>query len=324
MTILTLAIPTVAAPQSLFTSLDICRSQIESLGLESKVEILVSVNNLQTIQSDVISKIATRSKVVRNFGEADYDSHIDFLVHSANGEFVKILADDDFLEEGALSELMRAIGDLPAADFFYHEFILGDQQNSLHRSLPSFELQRSSLSSVRTSISWGQVSSVMFRKSAWTQIASTERTNYIHIYKLLFNLFSKKSPKLAHTDAKLVRVTPGSPNFSKSAFQRVQIALSGLRVHKLLDLKFPFRLANLLLANRQMALLSRILAHSKVVEVGFSSRPFIVAIRWFPFLPATVFLVIVAMCPAFFLRLVRNLAAWSSSRASSSESRKVA
>jgi hypothetical protein len=307
LTLLTIAVPTVSAPGSLFTSLEICRQQIDALSNPDEVELLVSVNNLEEISDATIGKIELLARVVRNNGSSDYDSHIEFLVTSSRGQFVKLLADDDFLKPGSLNAFLQAVKSSPDTSFFYHEFDFTTGQSHLQAEDYNFYTQTSAKESIKKSVSWGQVSAVLVKRSDWSAIPATVRTNYVHIYKLLYTLFAADRPSVAHSSAKLVTVTLGSPNFSKSAFQRASIGLSGLRVHHLLQQKFPNRAANLTLANRQMVLLARILAHSKATEQRFSSLPFLIALAWFPLLPASLMLLSVAAIPSIFLRFLRSV-----------------
>lgn len=305
--VLTIAIPTVSAPESLLLSLKVCAAELDRAGIKNEVEIVVSINNLENIEPSRILEIEHFARVILNDGQGDYDSHIDFLVRMSRGRFVKILADDDRLLAGSLRVLLDAAISGGEAEYFYHEFETIDRESPVISAGVVFEPASSASKLVVRSAAWGQVSSLMCLREAWMSSPRPPQTNYIHCYKLQFALLKGGPRKIVYSPQRLVHVALGSPNFSRSADQKVSIGFNGLLVHKLLHRQFGFRVANLIQANRQLKVAASILAHAKATAISFNSAKHGPKVFWFPFLPASLLLLLVLLTPRRILQAIRAL-----------------
>lgn len=306
---LTIAIPTVSVPESLFHSLKVCRAELASSSRVAEVEILVSVNNIEKINQSTVRELEALARVVVNDGPGDYDSHINFLIKMSRGRFVKILADDDRLLAGSLDVFLDAAHSAGEVEFFYHEF--ETNENQLHGITEKlvFRPALSASKLVSRSVAWGQVSSVMCLRDAWLSSPMPPKTNYIHCFKLQHALLEKGPSVVAYCPHHLVHVSLGSPHFSKSADQRVSIGFNGLLVHKLLQDKFGLRMANLMQANMQLNVVANIVAHSRATEPSFRALKYASKMLWFPFLPGSILLFGVLIAPREILRKLRALSA---------------
>lgn len=229
---LTVLVPSRAPSKKLDALVKELRRQRE---LHKKdVQLVLSINEAEPlVDPNWLHALGPDWKVIFFNGPRDYDSHLDWAVGQCDGEFVKILADDDMPTENMVGILLHALNQFPKAKALVHDFrIEGESSDSEELSKNVPELFSKSLMTLEGR--WGQVSSTLFKREAWCAVESPkEQTDYIHVFKLLAILCNFGEDSGVSVRGKLVVVRLGAPNFSASTRHRLLVAYRGVRVHDL-------------------------------------------------------------------------------------------
>ena len=230
---LTVAIPTFNGFRTLSQTLESVIKEISSLNrFDVNLEIF---DNGSTGQSaDFLNALALPegSIVHRNTVNAGYDENIKRAVQCSQGDFVKILADDDVLVPGSLASLLAIIETHDDISFIVSDFskfstdmateieapILSKQLSNLQKGESGLELARGR---------FGQVSSLAFRRAYFTNAVTIPGmgTNYLHV-SVVYALALRHS-YFIQTGTN-VQVRDGSPNFTGSVERSVSTPVDGL------------------------------------------------------------------------------------------------
>ncbi|MBU2063394.1 MAG: glycosyltransferase, partial [Candidatus Omnitrophica bacterium] len=118
---LTIGIPTFNGSQSIRITLDSIVKQ-----LEPGVEIVISDNGSIDDTAKIIREYQSRFPIIRYFSNnsnLEFDKNVDAVVRRANGSFVWLFADDDFMNEGAISHVLGVIKKYPGvAEIFVDSY----------------------------------------------------------------------------------------------------------------------------------------------------------------------------------------------------------
>jgi len=304
---ITIAIPTRTNPATLLPLIDCCFEAISASQYSAEIELLVSINTATPIDDGSLKEMESKCRVVINQDGESYDEHLDFIFRVANGEFIKLIGDDDVPSIGFIDELVIEIMANADLSCLVHDFRYYSEEKDIDR-LSQETHDRSGFGSNQLTVhngQYGQVSCTMFRRLDWLETPSVRATDYIHAYKFMYLFVRDGSGTVRFLPSKLVSVRPGAPNFSSSNKHRLQTSLRGLLVHRLIadDLKWSWK--NLYLANKQMLYAARTLAFAKAVDQKYFSAQAHNGLRMFPFLPGAAFFLLVALAPPFLLRLLR-------------------
>ena len=219
--VLTLAIPSRRVPDTLFASLIKIRNEIESLDLDGFFEILVSLNpstSIETIPHPLLDLVENYGRVIKAPGDLSFDEHINFMMSEARGSWVKFIADDDELIEGALAVLERIITMYPNLKCLAHDFDYWQPGDSQIQLLGLRNLKRGEMPGP-----WGQISTTLFSRDSWIEAPNPQYSEYIHSFKFEY-IASMNINEALYLPQKLAKVRPGSPNFSSNPFMRSYVA----------------------------------------------------------------------------------------------------
>jgi hypothetical protein len=287
------------------------RKQFEQLADRSLVEVLVSVNNgPNPIPEELADCLQGWGRLEQNLGNDEYDSHLDFVVHTSKGQWVKFIADDDLVVPGFLPDILSVLSANPNCNAIVNAFSYFGESRTTDEERKFFS---SKVLPIGLSLEeWGQVSCTAFRRSAWLSVPEVRGTNYIHVFKFLI-LRATAAASCIYWPKQAVIVRPGAPNFSDSATRRLEIALCGLSTHvKVLEYLETVERHQELPAlaketKKQVLYTLRILAWAKLQDPNLNPNSAVeTAWRLYPS-AATLALTLVGYSPRWFLRGVRVL-----------------
>ncbi len=132
--ILTIGMPTYNGAETIETAIESALSQVGP-DKTSLVEVVVSDNasNDET-ESRVLRSLSRhpgRVRYHRNETNIGFDANVDAVVHLAKGRFVWLLADDNYLKDGAVDEVLEAIREHPDVALMFANFEGGSARLSL-------------------------------------------------------------------------------------------------------------------------------------------------------------------------------------------------
>jgi len=202
-----------------------------------EVEIIISDNDPESDLHQVLNgtfnewflKQIIYSRNDKNLG---YDGNLAILVQRANGKYIKFIADDDQLKKGFLENHTRLIQkNLPDVVICNFDFI----------SVQSGELNTvdyyQKLIPIVIAPPWnyeklltvegrfGQISSLTFRKEVIAHLKQISTTNFIHSF-WFFSIL--ENSKVVYDPNPAINVFLGSPNFSSSLYQKIEIPFLGV------------------------------------------------------------------------------------------------
>jgi glycosyltransferase involved in cell wall biosynthesis len=126
--------PTYNGAETIEKAIESVLSQVgpDKIGL---VEVVVSDNasNDETGPRALrlLSRYPGRVRYHRNETNIGFDANVDAVVHLAKGRFVWLLADNDYLKDGAVDEVLRAIREHPEVALMFANFEGGSARLSL-------------------------------------------------------------------------------------------------------------------------------------------------------------------------------------------------
>lgn len=205
----------------------------DARGIENGlIEILISDNSTSNETRDYLESSDLGFSYKFHAGILTYDQHLETVFQIAQGEYVKILADDDELLPGFLDRHIHILQNLGGVDVLVSNFVTDAPYSKNHLFLDSepHEFKGLPFGAAYRKSRWrfGQVSSLTFRRSSWLRNfqASYLGSNYLHQTMYFACSFGGRS----WVDASaLILCREGSPNFSKSPSQVVQTRFGGLR-----------------------------------------------------------------------------------------------
>jgi hypothetical protein len=231
-----------------------------------------------------------------NQNNIGYDFNLLTIMNLASGKYVKLLADDDILENTYLENLIKSIKS-EDFDILINNFAFFNSDLSLNlveswfanNDLQYFEKNIKQLDAI--SHAYGQVSSLTFKREKVLSLAVPKhKSNHINVY-WFFSLFLHS--KIVLEDDILIKVRQGSPNFSGSKIGDKITPLGGIRA--LIDSDLSDKTLKKELIDRQknycLHQLSSLSNHSFVSRITIS-RKFISYFKysfkfWFFWLPFT-------------------------------------
>ena len=120
--LLTIAIPTFNGSKTIVQTLDSVFRQIHS-DIDPKIEFIISDNASTDGTASVIASLdpakSKRVKYFLNQSNVGFDRNIALLFERAEGKYVLTLADDDYLEVGALDEIISFLKLNPQVDAYF-------------------------------------------------------------------------------------------------------------------------------------------------------------------------------------------------------------
>jgi len=123
--ILTIGVPTYNGAETIGQTIESVLSQVgpDKAGL---VEVIVSDNASDDKTESTVLGLMSRypGRVVYHKNETNigFDANVDTIVHMAKGRFVWPLADDDYLKDGAIDEVLEAIHEHPDVALIFANF----------------------------------------------------------------------------------------------------------------------------------------------------------------------------------------------------------
>lgn len=236
MIFLTLAIPTFKSNQTLINLLNSIKNQHYDFS-SNEVEIQISDNDPESGLRGILDNTFDSSFLKhviysRNNSNLGYDGNLELLVKYANGEYIKFVADDDQLKKGFIQNHIHLIRenlpDIAISNFdlaivqSVNSFDIEDQRKKLPIMIvPLWNYEK--LSNVEGK--YGQISTLTFRKSLIQTLKQNLETNFIHVF-WFFSLL--ENSKVVYDPNPEVICYPGSPNFSGSLYQIIDIPFQGV------------------------------------------------------------------------------------------------
>jgi abequosyltransferase len=201
-----------------------CLSSIETKGIDSLVEVVVSDNastdDTLSVLKDFANRLPLRWVVqAENVGP---DRNFDAVVHAANGEYCWLLGSDDIVEAGALQTIVQTLRS-HQPDILHFGYVQGDiDLNRLSKAHP--HASRTSVSPgdlanyfermANMSLLFTFMSSFIFRRSVWTNRSELQRkwmgTFYVQALTMHHALAAGAS--LVSLDQCMVVARGGNPN----------------------------------------------------------------------------------------------------------------
>ena len=228
MILLSIGIPTFKSNQTLLRLLESIFVQLEFENI-NKFEIVISDNDPDSqVMSLLNSKFSSSElKIIRyhlNLTNIGYDKNLENLRQMANGKYLKIVSDDDILDNGYISNHLKTLVN-KNPDIVVNEFQTFhlNQPESLEKSFPQgskYYVPPWSFPKLQElNGRFGQVSSLTFRLSLLRQIPDQPvKTNDVHLfwfYSLLEN------SNLVYEKKITIFCQLGSPNFSSNSVEIV-------------------------------------------------------------------------------------------------------
>lgn len=165
--LLTVAIPTFNGSKTILQALDSVFRQIHP-EIEKKIEIIVSDNASTDGTPKLIAGLdSAKLKSVRYFSNPSnvgFDRNIGLLFERSVGRYVLPLADDDWLEDGALDEIISFLQANPQVDVYFIGGTARPVREKNHVCSDGNEFF------AITEFRNGGVSSNIFRRKAWSKI----------------------------------------------------------------------------------------------------------------------------------------------------------
>lgn len=229
---LTIGIPTFNGARRIGETLDSVLAQAQAGQLEIVVSDNASTDDTETVVRyyQGISKIPiVYSRQPENMG---YDRNVDTLFQRAHGDYVWTLADDDVVQEGAISKILDAINQTNA-DFLVLNFDAYDP--TLKEIRHELKMPERTLCVTPSDFfshahgRYGQVSSLVINRNRWISLDINKGfgSNYIHIYAVYKIILTGKALVLG---SPLLKVRLGSENFGTSGDALISIATSGVKL----------------------------------------------------------------------------------------------
>jgi len=200
--LLSICIPTWNKAASLEKTLGMIIGQID--GYEGIIEIVISDNCSSDNTGEIGRKYAVKHsyiKYYRNHINIGFDRNVDSAIKKSSGEFVWILADDDFIEKDAISKIVAVIVNNPEINLIFLNYgLYKDDFNKL--------VSNSRLRAVRDCIAIDGndfyhktvfansfVSSNVFRRTSWVNAGPSQYydSEWIHFYVARDILLNSKS-----------------------------------------------------------------------------------------------------------------------------------
>lgn len=239
---LTIGIPTFNGARRIGETLDSVLSQVTE-ALAGQLEIVVSDNASTDETEAVVRRYQNTSRVPilysRHSKNMGYDRNVDALFQRAHGDYVWTLADDDVVQEGAISKVLDAIkqtsADLLVLNFDAYDPTLKEVRHEL-------KMPESTLCATPSDFfshahgRYGQVSTLVINRNKWTSLDISKGfgSNYIHIYAVYSIILTGKALILG---SPLLKVRLGSENFGTSGDALINIATSGVKlIHMMADM----------------------------------------------------------------------------------------
>lgn len=233
---ISIGIPTYNGAARIHNALDSILMQLTPAQATS-VEVVVSDNASTDDISSVIASHAARFSCPivyrRNDENIGYDRNVNALFTLATGQYVWLLADDDVLKPGAISQVLSVLtqyDDLKVMQLNFQSYDSEMKQVVHEVKLPYDLLCNDAEAFLANSAGrYGQVSTLIFERHAWKKAGAEKAfgTNYIHIFALLKVLLTGRSYIAKDS---WVNVRMGSENFGTSGDALLGTPLGGGRI----------------------------------------------------------------------------------------------
>jgi glycosyltransferase involved in cell wall biosynthesis len=232
--VLTIGIPTYNSSETLIE----CLKSLENQNYyeDDKVEILISDNGSNYDITSTLNKALTKPffqklKISINTKNLGYDANLQILAEKSNGEYLKLLADDDLVSKNFVSDLLNLI-ESQSPDLIISNFIFLSQDLKEVKKKSWFEAfkvedNQDALPFLDcTNNAHGQMSSLTFRTQSIKDLEEPKnKTNYIHVY--WFFCLLEKSITVVEKKTN-ISVRQGSPNFSGNNFTEIITPIGGI------------------------------------------------------------------------------------------------
>jgi glycosyltransferase involved in cell wall biosynthesis len=263
--LLTIGIPTYNSPITLIECLKSLEEQ--SRYAEDKIEIVISDNAsdydvMSVLSEEFAHSFLKKLKIHVNKNNLGYDANLEILAQSADGVYLKLLADDDLVTPSFISDLLNLI-EIKAPDLVISNFrFLSNDMKEVKKKnwFDPFELKEDQdfLNLLnQTNDAHGQMSSLTFRTKLIRNLKKPiDKSNYIHVYWFLCLL---ETSTIAVERRSNILVREGSPNFSGDNFTEIVTPLGGILAIQSSSIE-NLNLKNVLLNAQKQYCLSRLTA----------------------------------------------------------------
>lgn len=235
--ILTIAIPTYNGSNVISDAIE---SVISNIGeYEDYIEILIvdngSIDKTNEIVMNYIKQYEHLIRYFRNDVNIGYDKNIDRLFDLANGQYVKILADDDCLMKSSIKKLFTLFEQFPEVSLFQSNFIIYDfSMKNILNTIVMNKNKNIYCKNIQQFLDtcygrYGQVSTLVIKRNDWLKYDRIPGigTNYIHVYMTLNLVVDYPSYVISEP---LVQVREGSPNFETNVSNIILVPLGVIKI----------------------------------------------------------------------------------------------
>lgn len=215
--------------------------QIPDLPVVVKIEVLVQDNGSTDNTSEIIARIANSFpgtiRYKKNSSNLGYDRNLLEIFESADGDFLKLIGDDDVLMPGGLRKIVEPLCRSNSVDVAVYNFETVDENllplgptHVLNGGLSGIYLDGDEFIQ-RCDLRYGQLSAVLFRieRLQTLNLNSAIGTQYLHIAAVM-----GMGPRLCGliVSEPLIKVRQGSPNFEKTTADRLLVPLGSIRIYR--------------------------------------------------------------------------------------------
>jgi len=235
--IISIGIPTYNGAKRIGSTLESVARQLTP-DISPYIEIVISDNNSTDNTDLVVAKCtATFPCVIRyskNQNNIGYDRNVDNLFSLATGNYVWLLADDDLLQQEALSKVLSTLNAYNNLKLLQLNFQTFDANLShvVHEIKMDSDVLCNDAESflINSRGRYGQLSALIFSREAWINVRSDLDfgTNYIHMHMLL-KILIKGGRSYIFKDF-LVMARTGSKNFGTSGDSLILTPLGGAKI----------------------------------------------------------------------------------------------
>jgi glycosyltransferase involved in cell wall biosynthesis len=235
---LTIAIPTYKSEGTLCRLLQSISKQITEIN-QNEIEILICDNDSNSNVLDRVHEIFNQNTKInalyhKNTENLGYDGNLSKLLSLSSGEYIKFIADDDFVHDTFLTNHLDILR-LYQPDIVVSEF-------EVFKDLPNFEtITRETNCRIFLSPPWsiskinllrgrfGQISSLTFKRDTIINLNQPKLSNFIHTF-WLFSVI--ETSQVVFDRSSRIFVQLGSPNFSSGIKQILETQFQSLNAIK--------------------------------------------------------------------------------------------
>lgn len=244
--LITISIPTFNGASTIGRCLDSCLKEITA-SFDHDVEVLIVDNHSTDQTQDIVLKYVEKYprlfRYIRNDTNVGLDKNIDLAITNSEGEYVKLLGDDDQLTSDFVSNLKQVIS-LQKPDLILTSFnVEGQSYLPKNESIKAIKVYNENIEILKDSLGIiGQIASITYKKESYLQI-DAEVANCTN-HKFMFIAMKLIIIGISSYDSRVsILVSPGSPRFTEKVIDSLKQQQNAIKIYQyILDELDPMNL----------------------------------------------------------------------------------